>query len=359
MPGTRLSIDAALADDEDRARALLHRIAQRDRCAMDQFYSLFQESVYRFALSASGDPGAASDVLNDTMLRLWAHADPFRGPSRALCHVLALAFQASAGHSCERGRQEADALRPDDAAPDLNDSLPRSEFRGRSGVGRLKATAFRGRSRQAPVVVSARSVGSAFGLNRPESRIEPVQTFPNSGLRPCVEDIRQVQDAVARLDALFRQTLHLAFFEDLSPTEIAEVMGCTKGTVRRRIFRARRLLKRPLRTSLSAGLRLIDHADLVAHANGTNAEPERARIDQCLHDCEDLREEYRTFLKLRRALQQPLTPAPGDFGLDRLQQAIDALEAGERRRHWTLWLKNGLLRWFGPEPARCSGAYSG
>lgn len=99
---------------------------------------------------------------------------------------------------------------------------------------------------------------------------------------------------------------------------------------------------------MNASVSLVDYAVLVAHVNGTVDEQDRHRIEKGLQERADLRDEYRYLLKLRRALQQPLTPAPGDFGLDRLKQSIEEIEAGERRENWKVRLRNLLLRLFGP-----------
>lgn len=58
--------------------------------------------------------------------------------------------------------------------------------------------------------------------------------------------LQQVQDAFARLPEEFRLVAALYFQQDLAYAEIAEVLELPLGTVRSRIFRARRLLQKAL-----------------------------------------------------------------------------------------------------------------
>jgi hypothetical protein len=100
---------------------------------------------------------------------------------------------------------------------------------------------------------------------------------------------------------------------------------------------------------MSASITTADYAALVEFVNGTATEPERSRMERGVREREDLRLEYRYLLRLRRAVHQPLTPAPGDFGLDRLNQSIEEAEAGQRHRNWKARILNTLQRLFGPD----------
>lgn len=94
---------------------------------------------------------------------------------------------------------------------------------------------------------------------------------------------------------------------------------------------------------------LADDATLSAYVNGSVPEPLRSQVARAVQGDPRLRDEYRQALKLRRALQQPLTPAPGDFGLDRLNRDIDDLQARRHQGNWRSRLRHLLQKLFGPE----------
>jgi RNA polymerase sigma-70 factor (ECF subfamily) len=56
------------------------------------------------------------------------------------------------------------------------------------------------------------------------------------------EQVRQVRHAVASLPDRQRTTLVLAYYQKLSYTQVAEVLGCSVGTVKTQMFRALKAL---------------------------------------------------------------------------------------------------------------------
>jgi len=52
--------------------------------------------------------------------------------------------------------------------------------------------------------------------------------------------------ALAALDVRHREVLVLHFLEDMSVDEVASVVGCPPGTVKSRIYHAKRALKEAL-----------------------------------------------------------------------------------------------------------------
>lgn len=63
-----------MAGEDGFALQLLSRIARREREAMEQFYGLYQEAVYRLALVRLDSPPAAAQQLHELMLRVWVGA---------------------------------------------------------------------------------------------------------------------------------------------------------------------------------------------------------------------------------------------------------------------------------------------
>ena len=62
---------------------------------------------------------------------------------------------------------------------------------------------------------------------------------------------QQVRDAVETLPVKQRATLVLAYYQQLSYPEVAQVMGCSVGTVKTQMSRALATLSRRLPDSLS------------------------------------------------------------------------------------------------------------
>jgi RNA polymerase sigma-70 factor (ECF subfamily) len=60
------------------------------------------------------------------------------------------------------------------------------------------------------------------------------------------EDAAAIHQALGEIGLRHREVLVLHFLEDLSVAEIAEVVGCSEGTVKSRIFYAKRAMKEVL-----------------------------------------------------------------------------------------------------------------
>jgi RNA polymerase sigma-70 factor (ECF subfamily) len=61
------------------------------------------------------------------------------------------------------------------------------------------------------------------------------------------DDATALHEGLDKLDVGHREVLVLHFLEDMSMTEIAEVLGCPAGTVKSRLHYAKRALKKALR----------------------------------------------------------------------------------------------------------------
>lgn len=59
--------------------ALLARARSGERAAFEQLYRLFERPIFNLALRINGDREEASEVLQDTMLKLIDHIGEFRG----------------------------------------------------------------------------------------------------------------------------------------------------------------------------------------------------------------------------------------------------------------------------------------
>ncbi len=71
-------------------------------------------------------------------------------------------------------------------------------------------------------------------------------TTSNEEPRFDAEDAAALHSALATLDVRHREVLVLHFLEDMAIDQVAAVVGCPPGTVKSRIFHAKRALKEAL-----------------------------------------------------------------------------------------------------------------
>ena len=169
---------------------LLSQIADGSEAALKEFYESYHARIYGFALKRLNDPADAADVLNDVMLEVWRSAGRFEGRSKLLTWVLGIAYHKVIDILRRRGRG-ALSIELDEEMADEN---------------------------------------------------SPVAIDILAGL----EDAKQVRRCLDQLSDAHRVVMHLAFFEDLSYPEIAEIADCPVGTVKTRMFYAKQALQRCL-----------------------------------------------------------------------------------------------------------------
>ena len=91
-------------------------------------------------------------------------------------------------------------------------------------------------------------------------RGEPESGYGGAAQPLMEQEVREVTRTVLdKLPEKYRSILILREYEDLSYTEMAEVLGCSIGTVESRLFRARKRFKEALERS---------YPDLVPHYRG-------------------------------------------------------------------------------------------
>jgi RNA polymerase sigma-70 factor (ECF subfamily) len=179
-------------NEPTEASGLLEQIARGHIPALEAFYAAFHAPVYAFALKRLRNAADAAEVLNEVLLEVWRSAARFEGRSRPLTWVLGIAHHKIIDHLRRRRDYREETL-----PPDIPDPEP------------------------ADVTAALAHAGDAEMVRR------------------CLERLSDVQ----------RLVVHLAFYEDLSYPEIAEIAGCPIGTVKTRMLHAKQLLKRCLGTN--------------------------------------------------------------------------------------------------------------
>lgn len=163
-------------------RDLLQRVAGRDEAAFRRLYERFGDRVFRYALSLLRNRHLAEEVCQETMIAIWNGAGRFAGRSQVSTWIFGIVRNQAFGL---RRREDRGARRPD------------------------------------PPSSSAESAD------------------------PILREVR-VQEALDRLSDEHREVVHLTFYEGLSYREVSEILDIPEGTVKSRMFHARRALAKEL-----------------------------------------------------------------------------------------------------------------
>ncbi|MBU2886672.1 sigma-70 family RNA polymerase sigma factor [Gilvimarinus agarilyticus] len=183
-------------EQESEGKALLKAIAAKDESAIAAFYRLYESTVYRFSLSRLNDPIAAADILNEVMMEVWKSAAKFEGRSKVSTWLLGITHFKIIDQFRAKKRHEHEEM--DD---DIADESP---------------------------------------------------AVQQDALLEATQDAQLLKHALSKLSPEHRQVLHLAFFEDMNYREIGQVMGVSEGTIKSRIYHAKKLAKTQLQRLMVA-----------------------------------------------------------------------------------------------------------
>lgn len=171
---------AAESDDD-----LLARIRAGDQLALQTLYGRHHVKVFRFALRLLRSEPSAEDVVSEVFIDVWRNAANFEGRSEASTWLLAIARNKA--YSLLRRRRE-DELDEDSAAA-IEDESDNPE-----------------------VTLQKKSKGDV--------------------LRACL----------SALSPQHREVVDLVYYHDKSIEEVALIVGAPEGTVKTRMFHARKRL---------------------------------------------------------------------------------------------------------------------
>lgn len=163
---------------------LLTRIAQGDTGAMRLFYDRYHTRLLGFLRGRGASQDEAEDAIHDTMLAVWRTADRYAGAGKAQSWVF---------------------------------SIARNRF-----IDRTRKTA-----------------KVSFVDEVPECMDEAAG--PEDAAM-AASDASRVQRCLETLKPDHRTALRLLFYEDLSVAEVSQIESVPEGTVKSRIFHAKRLM---------------------------------------------------------------------------------------------------------------------
>ncbi|MEM0990041.1 MAG: sigma-70 family RNA polymerase sigma factor [Pseudomonadota bacterium] len=172
--------DSNAQEDAD----LVKRVAEGDMTALRALYLAHADAIRRFVLSRLRDEFEAADIVHETMMAVWRGAANFQGRASVRSWVLSIAKNRAIDHIRKQSR--VTLAEPDETVPDGD---PDAET----------------------VIVAAQDAAR---------------------LRACVDELSEAH----------RAAVHLAFYEDMTCAEIAEVEQVPPGTIKTRIFHAKKLI---------------------------------------------------------------------------------------------------------------------
>jgi RNA polymerase sigma-70 factor (ECF subfamily) len=166
--------------------ALLDGIRQGDRSAFEALYRLYYPRLTNFLMRMVRRPQLVEEVLNDTMMVVWQRPDSFHGGSKLSTWILAIAYRKA----LKGLKKQDDPIEDED------------------GGGRI---------------------------SEEES---PEENSANLRRRQLLAK------AMDELSPAHRAVVDLTYYHELDYNEIAGILDCPVGTVKTRMFHARRQLQR-------------------------------------------------------------------------------------------------------------------
>ena len=175
---------------------LMNAMATGDQAALAGLYRALEKPVYKFILSKLNDPAEAHDILHEVFMDVWKAAPSFEGRSTVKTWIFGIAYRKTMDHFRKHGRVSVTDEVPEqiDDSPDAASCLAASE--------------------------ESAHVKHCMGELKPEHR----------------------------------SAVELAFYEDMSYGQISEVAGVPEGTIKTRIFHAKKLLMRCLQGRMKGAL---------------------------------------------------------------------------------------------------------
>lgn len=185
-------------------RRLVEAARGGDQDAFRQLFDRYHRRAYGLALGVVKSPDDALDVVQDAFIKAHRHLEKFEGNSSFYTWLYRIVMNLAIDHIRKRKRSRH---------VDFGDSLANSADDEVAGDGAL--------------------LPRVLGQN-------PGKSLARKEIR------EQIGEALASLSDNHRAVLVMRELEGLSYQEMAEVMGCSKGTIMSRLFHARKNMQKRL-----------------------------------------------------------------------------------------------------------------
>ncbi|MEP7360559.1 MAG: sigma-70 family RNA polymerase sigma factor [Chloroflexota bacterium] len=186
---------------------LVASLVEGDETALGELYDRHADSLFRAALMRLGDRGLAEEVLQDTYLALWTRAETFDVSQGSV-----IGWLSTIARNRAIDRLRSSARRPAPLAL--------------SGLVPLGADASVANDARDAILAASTPISGVTAAIDPEREVD------------IAELRREVDEALASIPEQERQVLTLAYYEQLSQSEIALRLAWPLGTVKTRTRRA-------------------------------------------------------------------------------------------------------------------------
>lgn len=198
-PAGAISADLRQARDEE----LIVQVQRGNRRAFDELVVRYKGRLYSFILRMVKEPDLAEELTQETLIRVYLHAEKYREIAKFSTWVFTIATNLVRNKMRQRSRRPR--FLSLDPAPDDDDDIP---------------------------------------LDPPDTTADPSRDIEGEELG------RLIADATARIPEKYRVPFLLREIEQLSYEEIQQVTGLKLGTVRSRINRARTRFRQNIKPML-------------------------------------------------------------------------------------------------------------
>jgi RNA polymerase sigma-70 factor, ECF subfamily len=172
--------------------ALMLRVRDGDQASFGLLLQRYEKQLINFFYRQFSDYELAKDLLMDVFLRIYQAADRYEPRAKFSTYIYQVARNLSINEYKKREIRKADSLE------DLDENT---------------------------------------GLEIADGNLSAVELMERH------ETQRMVQDALTSLSEEHRTILILTEFQELPYDKVAQIMGCSVGTVKSRMFRARQKIK--------------------------------------------------------------------------------------------------------------------
>ena len=162
------------------------KVAAGDRLVMKSVFEEFSGPLNSFVRNWLANPHDASDVVSEVMIEVWKNASRYEGRSALKSWIFSIARNKSVDQNRKGSRIS------------YTDQVPDSADLSRDAVEHLAAS----------------------------------------------QDAKVIKRALELLSPPHRRAIHLAFFEDMTYAQIADIEDCPVGTIKTRILHAKKRLMR-------------------------------------------------------------------------------------------------------------------
>jgi len=179
---------------KDEELAVIRKVQSGDVNAFEELVTAYQKNVYNLALRMTGNPQDAEDMAQEAFLKAYNSLSSFRGESRFSVWLYRIVSNVCLDYLRKNGKRSTVSLSVED------------------------------------------DDGEDIQLELPDTSQSPEEVLEKKLTREAV------RRGLASLPPDSRQILLLREIQGLSYEEIGEVLGLESGTVKSRIFRARKKL---------------------------------------------------------------------------------------------------------------------